>query len=150
MSSYNIIETEQELNECKNCAIFTFDGEIHLVKVIKCYDGDTIHCIFKCNNKYSIFNVRMYGYDSAEMKPSKSIPEPQRSEIKRNAVKAKEKLEELILNKNVYLFCKGFDKYGRILGIIKTNIDDNKSINDIVIEEGYGYVYYGGTKDDQS
>ena len=147
MSNLDIIETETELFECKDCPVFTFDGEIHLAKVVKCYDGDTLHCIFKHNNKYNIFHVRMYGYDSPEIKPSKTIPENERNKIIVSAKDAKRRLEELTLNKNIYLFCKEFDKYGRLLGIIKTNIDDNKSINDIMIEECHGYAYYGGTKD---
>lgn len=148
MSNPDIIETEQELLECKDCPVFTFDGEIHLAKVVKCYDGDTLYCIFKHNNKYNTFHVRMYGYDSPEMKPSTTIPENERKNIKQKALEAKYRLEGLTLNKNVYLFCKGFDKYGRILGIVKTNINDNKSINEVMIEEGHGYNYFGGIKED--
>jgi endonuclease YncB( thermonuclease family) len=52
-------------------------------------------------------------------------------------------LEELILNKNVYLLCKDFDKYGRILGVVKYNLSDKKTINDIMLEEGHGDPYFG-------
>lgn len=147
---YNIIETEKELNTCGDCSLFTMDGEVHLAKIVKCYDGDTIHCIFKHNNKYTLFHARLYGYDSPEMKPSKTISEEKRKIIKEKAIKSKERLEELILNKNVYLFCMIFDKYGRLLVKIKNKLTDDKFINDIMIEEGHGYAYYGGTKEDQS
>jgi len=148
--NYNIIESEKELKSCGNCPLFSMNGEVHLARVIKCYDGDTVHCIFKHNGKYTTFHVRMYGYDSPEMKPSKTIPEDKRKQIKENAVLAKKRLEGLILNKNIYLFCLEFDKYGRLLGKIKITLEDKQFINDLMIEEGHGYAYYGGTKEDQS
>jgi endonuclease YncB( thermonuclease family) len=141
----NIIETIEELEIYdSNTPFFNFCGEVHLAKVVKCYDGDTIHCIFKISEIYRQFKIRMYEYDAPEMKPSKLLNN--RDQIKNDAIMAKMKLEELILNKYVYLFCKGLDKYGRILGIIKINKDDVKSVNDIMLEGGFGYEYYGGTK----
>jgi len=143
----SIIETEIELNKCsKDVPFFNFKDEIHLARVTKCYDGDTVHCIFKHNNRYSKFHIRMWKYDSPEMRQSKKKPMNERLLEKKLALDAKKKLEELVLNKNVYLFCKGMDKYGRILGVIKLNLKDKESINDIMIQEGHGYEYYGGTK----
>lgn len=110
-----IEETDNELNSITNCDFFTFN-DVHLSKVIKCHDCDTIHCIFKYSGRYQKFKIRLSGYDSCEMK--QSIKLESRDELKLKAKLAKEKLEELILNKNVYLFCQGQDKYGRILGII--------------------------------
>jgi endonuclease YncB( thermonuclease family) len=125
------------------CNFFSFEGT-YFAKVIKCYDGDTIHCIFKYNGKFSIFKIRMHGYDSCEMRPRKNIVN--RDLIIKKAHEAKEYLEELILGKNIILECTGQDKYGRLLGIVKLKPDDIKSINDIMIENGYGYAYDGGTK----
>lgn len=144
----NIKEKIEELEnlDTNNIPKFSFDSEIHLGKVISCYDGDTCHCTFKYNDEYKIFIIRMYGYDSPEMKPSKDIEENKRNTMKNNALQSKHRLEELILNKCVYIFCQDFDKYGRILATIKLNIDDEKTVNDIMIEEGLGYPYYGGTK----
>ncbi len=140
-----IYETNEELNSITNCAFFMFN-DVHLVKVIKCYDGDTMHCIFKFNGKYQKFKIRLSGYDSCEMKQSLKLEPHIRNELKLKANLAKEKLEELILNKNVYLFCQGQDKYGRILGIVKLTLDSEKSINDIMIDGGFGYKYEGKTK----
>ncbi len=142
----NIIETIEELEKCKNCPAFTLNGEIHLGKIISCYDGDTCHCIFKYNGEYKIFTVRMYGYDSPEMKPSTTIPVEERNIIKSKALAAKNRFEELVLNKCVYVFCLDFDKYGRLLANIKLDMHDKKTINDMMIEEGHGYPYFGGTK----
>lgn len=146
MNHYNIIETNDELNLYNDCDFFSFSGEVHLAKVVSCYDGDTFYCIFKHNDNYKKFKIRTYGYDSPELKPSKLIPENERQEIKKKAKAAKYRLEELILNKNIFVFCKEFEKYGRILADIKLTLNDTKTINDIMIEEGHGYPYFGKTK----
>ncbi len=139
-------ETEEELDNCNNIQNFNLKDEIHLAKVVKCYDGDTIHCIFKHDGRYQLFKVRMYGYDTAEMRPSKKLPEDIRIETKKKALEAKKRLQELILNKHVIMNCMGFGKYGRLLATVKLKIDDEKTVNDIMIEEGYGKKYYGGKK----
>lgn len=139
-------ESEEELIKCKTAKKFTFNGEIHLAKVVRCYDGDTCYCIFKHNNKYQLFSIRMYGYDSWEMKVGKDVPEEEKEILKQKGLDAKHKLEELVLGKCIYLFCREFDKYGRLLADIKINLDDKITVNQIMINEGYGYNYYGGTK----
>ena len=143
----SIKETPEELNEfSKNTPLFNFNNEMHLAKVVKCYDGDTIHCIFKHDDKYQKFSIRMYSYDTPELRPSKNIPQKERLLEIKKAKEAKKRLQELILDKLVYLECKGFDKYGRILGIVKLSLDDKKSVNDMMVEEGFGKLYFGGSK----
>lgn len=142
----NILESVEELDKYDlNTSEFSFENEIHLAKVVSCYDGDTMHCIFKHDGKYQKFDIRMFGYDSPEMKPSKKLSN--RDQIKEKGELAKQRLEELILNKYVYLYCGKFDKYGRILGVVKLSLDSEKTINDIMVEEGHGYTYFGGTKE---
>ena len=41
--------------------------------------------------------------------------------------------------------CNEFDKYGRLL--VELLNDDNKTINQMLIDEGYAKAYDGGTKD---
>lgn len=130
------------------CSLFTLNGEIHLAKVIDCYDGDTFHCVFKYNGKYQKFIVRMLGYDSPEMKPSKKHDEVIRQKIKELAVVSRDKLRELILGKIIYLYTQKFDNFGRLLAIVKLNVDDEKTINDMMVEGGYGVCYFGGKKDE--
>lgn len=149
MNDVNFKETIDELNNCStNTPLFdtSFDNTIHLSKIVYCYDGDTVHCVFKHDDRYQKFIIRMYGYDSAEMKQSRALDENIRKKEKEKAISAKKRLDELILNKIVYIFCKKMDKYGRLLAEIKLKLNDKKSINDIMIEEGHGYKYYGGTK----
>lgn len=129
-----------------NLDFFNFNGRVFEAKVLKCYDGDTIYCAFLFDGKYQKFKIRMFGYDSPEMRPKKTIEESVRIEIKKKAMEAKLRIEELILNKRVYLFCKEFEKYGRILCDVKINMDDNITINQIMINENHGYEYYGKTK----
>lgn len=139
-------ESIDELEKCKDIKKFTFDGQIHLAKIVRCYDGDTCYCVFKYNNEYQLFTIRMYGYDSAEIKVGPNITDDQRIILKDKGLSDKHRLEELILNKCVYVFCKDFDKYGRILANIKISLDDDMTINDRMINEGHGYPYFGGTK----
>ena len=94
----------------------------------------------------------MYGYDSPEMKPKLDLEN--REEEIRKAHEAKNYLISLIGEKKiVWIKFMKFDKYGRALAnLYKINTgcciskDLNKSINDIMIEEGHGYAYFGGTK----
>lgn len=92
----------------------------------------------------------MYGYDSPEMKPRKNLPN--RDEIKIAAIQAKEYMEKLILNRHCIFESMGYDKYGRLLGKLYYVDSDIRfytkpaSINDIMIDNGYGYPYEGGTK----
>jgi endonuclease YncB( thermonuclease family) len=88
----------------------------------------------------------MYGYDTAEMRPSRKLPTAVRMDEKRRACKAKYRLQELVLNKNIIVDCIGFGKYGRLLANIRLEIDDEKTVNQMMIDEGHGIEYFGGTK----
>ena len=128
-----------------NLEIYKLKGSF-LVKVVDVYDGDTITIILINKCGYEKHKLRMYGYDSPEIKPLKN-KKNRDTEIK-NALKAKNFLSKQILNKIVIFESKGYDKYGRLLGNIylrryfKTNIN----INQLMIEKGFGYPYFGGTK----
>ena len=115
---------------------FNFDGEEKICKVVKVYDGDTIHVVFLFNKQMTRWTVRMTGYDSPEMK-SKNKDE------KVAALAARDYLSSEIQEKIVILKCGKFDKYGRLLGTI---IHDRQNMNEKMISLGHGYVYDGGTK----
>ena len=109
-------ELKCELNKCdKKTSKFSLDGLVKLCKVVDVYDGDTCRVVFKHNSNISKWNIRMNGYDSPEMRPSKKLEN--RDEIKKKAIEAKNYLKSLIMNENqfVYLKCGKFDKYGRLL-----------------------------------
>jgi endonuclease YncB( thermonuclease family) len=125
---------------------YTLDGCFKLCKVVDVYDGDSCRVVFNNNGIINKWNIRMNGYDSPEMRPSKSIPN--RDEIKVKAKKARDYLKSLVCNDEqlVYIKCGEFDKYGRLLGEIYINQTDEVSVNKLMVENGYAYEYHGGTK----
>ena len=138
----------KNINNPKEIPYFSFKGKTFYVKHCNIYDGDTFSVIFSYNDEIIKYRCRCYGYDTAEMKQSKT--NENRNAEKELAIKAKNRLDEL-LNKHytklVKIQCLDFDKYGRIL-VNVWNMVDTKSINEIMIEEGYGKVYTGGTKEE--
>ena len=144
---YYKIKLSSELQNCNNkTPMFSLENKIKLCKVVNVYDGDTCKVVFKLNNELCRWNIRMTGYDTPEMRPPRNQPN---REIEIAAAKeAKAFLISKIMNENqlVYIKCGKFDKYGRLLGEIFINKNDKKSINQIMIDEGHGYAYEGGTK----
>ena len=123
--------------------LFTFDGYTCLGKIVDVYDGDTFTACFKHNGKIIKYKFRTYGYDSPEMKPLKS--KPNRDEEKKKAVEAREAFKQITNwnNSLVTLKMMKFDKYGRILvNVYKGELN----VNEWMIENVHGYLYYGGTK----
>ena len=69
--------------------------------------------------------------------------------MKKSKVKERtDYLSKLVMNEAqlVYIKCGEFDKYGRLLGTLFLNEKDTKSVNQIMIDNGHGYKYDGGTK----
>ena len=144
---YYKIKLSSELQKYDNkTPMFSLEGKIKLCKVVNIYDGDTCKVVFKLNNDICRWNIRMTGYDTPEMRPPRS--QANRDEEIKAAKAAKAFLISKIMNDNqlVYIKCGKFDKYGRLLGEIYINKNDKKSINQIMIDEGHGYAYEGGTK----
>ena len=128
----------------KNTRKFTFEGINTYAKIVKVYDGDSVTAVFKYYDTYFKFNVRMYGYDSPEMRTVNKVE-------KKYAILSRDYLRSLILSKIVYLKCLGSDKYGRILGDVYLLNDENivdmsRNIKDYMISNGWSYAYDGGTK----
>jgi len=116
-----------------------FIPNIKRAKVIKVYDGDTITIASKVSvfsKKYYRFSVRLARIDCPELR-TKNTTE------KEYAIKAKESLERLILNKYVNLKVIKTDKYGRLLAEVYF---ENKSINDWLLHNHLAVEYSGGTK----
>jgi endonuclease YncB( thermonuclease family) len=108
-------------------------------KVIKVYDGDTITIAAKLPYKDSPiyrFSIRLSGIDSPEIK-GKTPNE------KLLAIKARDALSDVIMNKIVYLEIVGREKYGRLLADVYY---DGKNMNKWMIENKYSVSYDGGTK----
>ena len=113
-------------------------------RIVDIYDGDTCTIVFNYKGDLIKYKARCFGYDSAEMKPLKSIKN--RDEVIKSAKDAKEKFKDLTKWDTMLVFIKfgKFDKYGRILGTVYNN--DKLDINEEMIKLGHGYPYDGGTK----
>jgi len=123
--------------------VFAGDGDsIISAHITNVYDGDTVTAqLYLLPGLIQTTNIRLLGIDTPEMK-SKSECE------KELAVKAKEFLSDLILDKDVYVTNISRDKYGeRIDGYIYLSVIDHKSVSEILIEKNYAIPYDGGKKD---
>lgn len=114
-------------------------------KVVDVYDGDTVTIVLFNKFGFEKHKLRMYGYDSPEMKPKRDLPN--REEEIKKAKEAKKYLSDLVLNKIVKFESMGYDKYGRLLGkLYILNYCSEQEINQLMVDLGYGYPYFGGTK----
>jgi len=109
------------------------------VKCCSVYDGDTITIIKNVSDTFFKFKCRLIGIDTPELR-TKDLVE------KKFGYEAKKYLENLILNKFIYLKMKEMDKYGRLLIWIFLDKDDKKSVNQMMIDENYAGEYDGGKK----
>ena len=137
------------VNADNSVALFSLAGETHVAKVVNIYDGDTCKIVIKMGGRLVKFTCRMNGYDCPEMKPSKD--KKNRDKEIAAAKAAKGKLIELVGGEEQLVFakCGKFDKYGRLLVdmYVDNPISGNvKSVNQMMMDEGHGYSYDGGTK----
>lgn len=116
----------------------SFDNFKTYCKVVKVYDGDTITINMIVFGKPRQFNIRMFGYNSPEIR-TRDLEEKQKG------FEAQQFLHQILFNKIVYIHCHDFDKYGRLLGTIylfKHDVNDYKdSINQFMIDNNHGTVY---------
>jgi endonuclease YncB( thermonuclease family) len=141
-----------------NTPLFSFNGVNGMSRVVDITDGDTIKAIINFKDDYYKIIIRLNDIDTCETK-SKC------EENKNLGIEAKKRLFNLITNKTIdsndkklikqelhnncyliYLKCYDFDKYGRVLGDIYQNENDNISFSSILIKEKLAYVYGGKTK----
>jgi endonuclease YncB( thermonuclease family) len=134
-------DTITKLQECDNkTPKFSLDGIETTAKCVKCYDADTVHLVFGVPGTENLYKwtCRLLGIDSAEIR-SKNPDE------KLHAIKARDYLRNLILDKIVEVKCQKFDKYGRVLVTIT---HDGINLNEDLVSKKLAYVYDGGTKRD--
>ena len=114
---------------------FTLEGVKIPGKVVKVYDGDTVHIVFPVFGKMYKWNCRISRIDTPELR-TKNEKE------KKYGYMVKDILLKRILNKVVNVECGDFDKYGRLL----VEINDGENISDWLISNKYAFAYDGGTK----
>lgn len=150
-STIDIVETNHNLTEeelsrlsqanYQNVPLFSFEGLECPAKVVKVYDGDTIHIAFFYHNQLVKIRGRMTGYDSAEMRPNRA--EAHREQIIAKAIQARDTLNQLIGNQLVFVKFGKFEKWGRPLITI---YHQGRNINQYMVNIGMGIAYSGGTK----
>ena len=137
----------KQIIDPENMKCFSFIDQSFIGIPTNIYDGDTLSIIFVYNGRPVKYRCRALGYDSPEMKPL--LSNPNRLMEKVLARKAKDRFIELLTKhteKNIFIKCHEFDKYGRLLVEI-WNYVDKESINTIMITEGHGKPYTGGAKE---
>jgi len=118
---------------------FHLNGYCGWAKIVKAYDGDTIHCVLFVNGKPFKFKFRLAHIDTAE----------KRSEDEAEvawALKARDRLVELSEDGVVWVHCFRHDKYGRVLAELFHEPNGGFSFNDVLLTEELAYEYHGGTR----
>lgn len=125
--------------------LFSFKNYKTYGKITSVYDGDTFTLVFLYNGFPMKYKCRCLGYDSPEMKPA--LKSPNREQEMAAAKIARQRFIELTnAAEFIYIKFHEFDKYGRILVEVYLDETDEVSINTKMIEEGHGYKYDGGKK----
>ena len=131
---------------CLDCALrqSTYENtppfmpRVSFGKVVRVYDGDTLHLAFFHGMRAQRIRVRLLGFDCAEMRTT----DPDEKAV---ALRSKQLLEEQVLGSIVRLHAPlQWDKYGRLLADLST--PRIPSIRDWMIEHADGIPYDGGTK----
>ena len=120
-----------------------------VIKIDKVLDGDTIDVTIDLGfDLYKKERVRVAGVDTPE-KRTRNLEEKELGIDATNWLK--KKLEDTINGDGDELTVRtelhgGVGKYGRLLGWLYIN-EDEISLNEQMITEGYAHAYDGGTKD---
>lgn len=129
------VQTYEKYNLSKctinNVPELSFEGQIMLCKVVEVYDGDTVTLCFKFLGKYFKKRCRLLGINAPEIR-TKNLEE------KEKGYNSKNYLYGILQDKIVTFDCKGYDKYGRLLGTIYLN---GKNINDELLDKGFAVKY---------
>ena len=110
------------------------------VEVKRVVDGDTVDVMIDLGfNTHIKRRVRMYGIDTPESR-TRDLEE------KKKGLAAKERLKEILASDNIIMKSHGKGKYGRILGEMYVEKDQEISVNDILVREGHAKKYFGGKR----
>lgn len=119
---------------CDISTDYSLEGRSVLGKVIKVIDGDSTKVSIPVDGHIWTFPVRISDIDSPEVRT--------RNEKEKDlGLKAKARVEELVLGKIVSLKLGEFDKFGRLLGSIETS--DGVNVGEDLISRGLAVKYEG-------
>ena len=134
---------------------FSLQGTECTGRVVQIHDGDTMTIVLPVFTKCFKFSVRLSGIDTCEMTSKNDL-------AKQLAMKAKKRLIDLTtlttavevtdikryLMENVvlvYVKCKEFDKYGRLLAEVSKE-KEAQLFSEILLNEKLAYSYEGKKK----
>lgn len=142
---------------------FSLAGTRTWARVVDVYDGDTCTLVLPLKDDFFKFQCRMHGIDTCELKDRDQ-------EYKQRAQAARARLVELVTGSRipasdalelsrgalrfrlsetdflVFTECLEFDKYGRLLVRLYSDDAAPDSLATMLIREGLGVEYDGGTK----
>ena len=105
----------------KKLNVSLLENERKLGKCVHVYDGDTIQVVFPLQTELFRWTCRLSGVDTPEIRTRNNIEKQFGYDVRNN-------LREKILNKMVIIECGEFDKYGRLLGKIFLQEENNNQI----------------------
>lgn len=161
LESFNYDNTEE----------FSLNGLSTFCRIVDVIDGDTLCVIFNLNDKFYRFIIRLDGIDTCEIK-SKDINIHQKgidaknyiismlcssNNIKNYELNFNKKETKEFFNNNfiiAYIYCKEFDKFGRILANVylcnneynSINLLKQNSLSSLLLNNKLAYPYFGETK----
>lgn len=118
--------------------LFSLKGMKTMAKIVKVYDGDTVHAVFELFGKWHRWVCRIAHVDTPELRTKDDAE-------KKRGYEVKSKVSELLLDKIFMIECCEFDKYGRLL--IELTLSSGEKLHNWLISNQYAKKYEGGTKE---
>jgi endonuclease YncB( thermonuclease family) len=138
---------------------FTLNGKKTFCRLVNIIDGDSLVVILPIFDDYYKYHIRINGIDTCEMKSknpdNKTLALQARCELLNIITKnnhdsniSKDQIKN-ILNSDTYILyieCKEFDKYGRLLANVYLDNSKQISLSEHLINKNLAYIYTGDTK----
>jgi micrococcal nuclease len=134
-----------DLDKSQNCPLILGDKmyEYRVKKLINVVDGDTIDVDIDLGFDISLTKrVRMAGIDTPESRTSDKMEKALGLEAKEYLKKHIKDAKDIVIKTELP---DSSEKYGRILGWVYAD-GATKSVNEVMIEDGYAWGYMGETK----
>jgi endonuclease YncB( thermonuclease family) len=142
-----------------NTKPFTLNGKTTFVRLVDILDGDSLVVILPIFGNFYKYHIRINGIDTCEIKSKNesnhNLALQARCELLKIITGYDHPLDitrpmiKNILNSKVYVLyieCKEFDKYGRLLADVYLNDTKTLSLSQHLINNNLAYIYHGNTK----